>query len=99
MPSSTPTYHPKPFPPLTLAPHPLRPPQVNLDKVVERWWDCAFVGEPKINVRNIDASRPVEELDGAAQSKVHELLAQQREKKMKGRDDAQMVCTGGAAVG
>jgi hypothetical protein len=33
-----------------------------LDKKQERWWEAVLTSEPKINVRKIDASRPMTDL-------------------------------------
>ena len=56
--------------------------QVNLEKVQERWWEAVLVNEPKINVRKIDASRPMTDLDEEAQAKIDELMYNDRQKKL-----------------
>lgn len=38
--------------------------------------------EPKINVRKIDASRPMSDLDDEAQAKIEEMMYNDRQKKM-----------------
>lgn len=38
--------------------------------------------EPKINVRKIDASRPMTDLDDEAQAKIEEMMYNDRMKKM-----------------
>jgi len=55
---------------------------VNLEKVQERWWDAVLVNEQKINVRKIDASRPMTDLDEEAQAKIDELMYNDRQKKL-----------------
>uniref|UniRef100_T1JKP9 CS domain-containing protein n=1 Tax=Strigamia maritima TaxID=126957 RepID=T1JKP9_STRMM len=63
----------------------LRPGQavhVNLEKVQERWWDSLLIDEPKINIRNIDASRPMNDLADDEQAKIHELMYNQQQKQL-----------------
>ncbi|XP_052266202.1 nudC domain-containing protein 3-like isoform X2 [Dreissena polymorpha] len=55
---------------------------INMEKKEERWWDCFLTDEPKINVRKIDASRPMTDLDDEAQSKIEEMMYNDRRKKM-----------------
>ncbi|VDM16023.1 unnamed protein product [Hydatigera taeniaeformis] len=54
---------------------------LSLDKVEEYWWEAAFVGEEKINVQEIDCSRPIHELDDEAQGKIAQLLFDQEQKR------------------
>lgn len=56
--------------------------QINFEKKEERWWDALLTDEPKINVRKIDASRPMTDLDDEAQSKIEEMMYNDRRKKM-----------------
>jgi hypothetical protein len=56
--------------------------QVNLEKVQERWWEAVFLDEPKINVRKIDASRPMTDLDDEAQTKIEEMLYNEHQKHL-----------------
>ena len=41
-----------------------------------------LTSEPKINVRKIDASRPMTDLDDEAQAKIEEMMFNERQKKM-----------------
>lgn len=52
-----------------------------LDKIQERWWEAAFLGEDKINTRKIDCSRPMHELDEEAQAKIHQLMYDEHRKR------------------
>ncbi|CDS37605.1 NudC domain containing protein 3 [Echinococcus multilocularis] len=54
---------------------------LSLDKVDEYWWEAAFVGEEKINVQEIDCSRPIHELDEEAQGKIAQLIFDQEQKR------------------
>uniref|UniRef100_A0A1I8FV55 CS domain-containing protein n=1 Tax=Macrostomum lignano TaxID=282301 RepID=A0A1I8FV55_9PLAT len=56
--------------------------QISLEKVQERWWDCCFTGEEKINTREIDCSRPMSDLDEEAQAKIDQMMFDQRQKQM-----------------
>ena len=56
--------------------------QVNLEKVQERWWEAVLVSEPTINVRNIDPSRPMSDLDDEAQAKIQEMMFNERQKQL-----------------
>ena len=56
--------------------------QVNMEKVQERWWEAVYVNEPHINVRKIDPSRPMTDLDDEAQSKIEEMMYNERQKRM-----------------
>ncbi|KAL4240886.1 protein localization to pericentriolar material [Mactra antiquata] len=55
---------------------------INFEKKDERWWEAVLVDEPKINVRKIDASRPMTDLDDEAQAKIEEMMYNDRRKKM-----------------
>jgi hypothetical protein len=48
--------------------------QIDLDKKQERWWEAVLTSEPKINVRKIDASRPMTDLNDEAQAKIEEMM-------------------------
>nr|CAH8846032.1 unnamed protein product [Trichobilharzia regenti] len=52
-----------------------------LDKVQERWWVAAFVGEDKINPRKIDCRRPIHELEPEAQAKIQQLMYDEHRKR------------------
>lgn len=53
-----------------------------MEKVQERWWECVLTSEPKINVRKIDASRPMSDLDDEAQAKIEELMYNEHQKRL-----------------
>lgn len=55
---------------------------INLDKKQERWWEAILTTEPKINVQKIDASRPMTDLDDEAQTKIEEMMFNERQKKL-----------------
>ena len=55
--------------------------KVNLEKVQERWWEALLTDEPKINVRKIDPSRPITDLDDEAQSKIEEMMYNEEQKR------------------
>ncbi|XP_064628139.1 nudC domain-containing protein 3-like [Lineus longissimus] len=55
---------------------------VNLEKIQERWWEALVVSEEKINVRKIDASRPMTDLDDEAQAKIHEMMYNEQQKRL-----------------
>uniref|UniRef100_A0A5K3EEV5 CS domain-containing protein n=1 Tax=Mesocestoides corti TaxID=53468 RepID=A0A5K3EEV5_MESCO len=55
---------------------------ISLDKVDEYWWEAAFVGEDKINVQEIDCSRPMHELDEESQGKIAQMLYDQEQKRL-----------------
>ncbi|XP_014789674.1 nudC domain-containing protein 3 isoform X1 [Octopus bimaculoides] len=55
---------------------------ISLEKVQERWWEAVFVNEPKINVREIDCSRPMSDLKEDEQMKLHELMHNERQKRL-----------------
>ncbi|XP_071105880.1 nudC domain-containing protein 3-like [Haliotis cracherodii] len=54
---------------------------VSLEKREERWWESALEDEPKINVRNIDCSRPMTDLDDEAQAKIGEMMFNEQQKR------------------
>ena len=54
---------------------------MSLDKVDEYWWEAAFEGETRINVQEIDCSRPLHELDEEAQGKIAQLIYDQEQKR------------------
>ncbi|XP_067672428.1 nudC domain-containing protein 3-like isoform X2 [Haliotis asinina] len=55
---------------------------VSLEKREERWWESALEDEPKINVRNIDCSRPMTDLDDEAQAKIGEMMFNEQQKRL-----------------
>ncbi|XP_064617884.1 nudC domain-containing protein 3-like [Liolophura sinensis] len=55
---------------------------INLEKVQERWWDAVLENEPKINVRQIDASRPYTDLDEESQAKISEMMYNEQQKRL-----------------
>ncbi|CAD5124439.1 DgyrCDS12722 [Dimorphilus gyrociliatus] len=55
---------------------------INLEKIEERWWESALKGEPTINVRKIDASRPITDLDDEAQAKIEEMMYNEQMKRL-----------------
>lgn len=55
---------------------------INLEKVEERWWDALLTDEPKINVRKIDPSRPMTDLDDEAQAKIEEMMYNEQQKRL-----------------
>ena len=56
--------------------------QICLEKVQERWWEAVFVNEPRINVRKIDPSRPITDLDDEAQAKIEEMMFNEHQKRL-----------------
>lgn len=56
--------------------------QINLEKVQERWWEAVLENEPKINVRQIDASRPYTDLDEESQAKISEMMYNEQQKRL-----------------
>lgn len=55
--------------------------QINLEKKQERWWENAFVDEPKIDTQKIEASVPMEHLDEGAQSVIDKLMYDEEQKR------------------
>lgn len=55
---------------------------IQLEKIIEIWWDCLLTAEPKIDVQKIDCSRPFESLSESAQAKIEELQWNQERKRM-----------------
>ena len=56
--------------------------QITLEKVQERWWEALLKADPRINVRKIDASRPITDLDDEAQAKIGEMMYNERQKRL-----------------
>jgi hypothetical protein len=54
---------------------------VYLEKRTERWWDALLVSEEKIDLSNIDASKPMEDLTEDVQMKIQELMWNQEQKR------------------
>ncbi|KDR10273.1 NudC domain-containing protein 3 [Zootermopsis nevadensis] len=55
--------------------------QVHFEKTKERWWDAVLLSEPKIDLSNIDATRPMEDLGQDEQMKIQELMWNQERKR------------------
>ncbi|XP_046399258.1 nudC domain-containing protein 3 isoform X2 [Ischnura elegans] len=56
--------------------------QIHLEKCQERWWDALLTSEEKINLQNIDASRPMDDLRQEEQMKIQELMWAEQRKRM-----------------
>ena len=56
--------------------------EITLEKIQERWWEALLEDEPRINVRKIDASRPITDLDDEAQAKIGEMMYNERQKRL-----------------
>ncbi|KAL3877295.1 hypothetical protein ACJMK2_035025 [Sinanodonta woodiana] len=54
---------------------------IDMEKKQERWWEGLLTSEPKINVRSIDCSRPISDLDDEAQSKIQEMMYNEQQKR------------------
>ncbi|KAG1650105.1 NudC domain-containing protein 3 [Nymphon striatum] len=57
---------------------------VFLEKCDDRWWEAIFTDEPKINLREIEATMPMEDLDDEAHAKVQELMFNEHQKRTGG---------------
>lgn len=54
-----------------------------LAKVRERWWERVLSGDKNaIDVRKIDCSRPMTDLDDESQTKIEQLMYDQRQKQL-----------------
>ena len=71
---------------------------MNLEKKEERWWDALVEGEDKINVRKIDASRPMTDLDDEAQTKIEEMMYNERQKRLGKPTSKEQVCSMNTSV-
>ena len=72
---------------------------MNVEKVQERWWECVLTGEEKINVRKIDASRPVTDLGEEEQAKIEEMMYNQNQKRLGlPQSHEQVRCSGGTSI-
>jgi len=67
--------------------------KINLEKVQERWWEAVLIDEPKINVRKIDPSRPITDLDDEAQAKIEELMYNEQQKRLGLPQSHEKVCS------
>lgn len=56
--------------------------EIHLEKASEMWWDCLVHGEPKLDITQIDCSRPYEDLSEEAQAKIQELTWNQERKRL-----------------
>ncbi|KAK3600872.1 hypothetical protein CHS0354_019219 [Potamilus streckersoni] len=54
---------------------------ISMEKKQERWWEGLLTSEPKINVRSIDCSRPMSDLDDEAQAKIEEMMYNEQQKR------------------
>ncbi|XP_049802354.1 nudC domain-containing protein 3-like [Schistocerca nitens] len=62
--------------------------QIHLEKTKERWWEALLKSEPKIDLTQIDASRPMDELSEEEHMKIEELMWNEQ-RKMKGLPTSQ----------
>jgi hypothetical protein len=70
---------------------------VYLEKSTQRWWDALLVSEEKIDLSNIDATKPMEDLADDEQMKIQELMWNQERKRQGLPTSDQLVshcCTG-----
>nr|CAD7461322.1 unnamed protein product [Timema tahoe] len=55
---------------------------IHLEKSQERWWDSLLVSEPKIDLKHIDACRPMDDLPQEEQMKIQELMWNEERKRL-----------------
>lgn len=55
---------------------------VHLEKAQQQFWEALLVGEPKINVQDIDCSKPYEDLPEEEQAKIQEVLYDHHQKSL-----------------
>lgn len=55
---------------------------ISFEKIQERWWESCFKDEPEIELKSIDCSRPMEDLDDESLATVNKLKFDQLQKQM-----------------
>lgn len=55
---------------------------IYLEKVQERWWENLLVNEQKINLKNINPEKPLDELDQESQVKIKQMMFDEQQKRL-----------------
>ncbi|CAF0719092.1 unnamed protein product [Adineta steineri] len=55
---------------------------ISMEKALERWWENVLVDEKKINLKNIQPEKSMEDLGQEEQMKIHQMMYDQRQKAM-----------------
>jgi hypothetical protein len=53
-----------------------------LEKIEERWWENLIDCEPKLDLKNINPEKPLNELDEESQAKIKQLMFDQQQKML-----------------
>jgi len=56
--------------------------QVHLEKAEERWWDALLETDDKIDVRNIDPARPLDQYSEEEQMKVQQMVSNRQQRNL-----------------
>lgn len=56
--------------------------KIYLEKIQERWWENVLVGEEKIDLKNINPEKPMEELDQESQTKIKQMMFDEQQKRL-----------------
>ncbi len=56
--------------------------KINLEKAEERWWENLLEKEEKLDLRNMNPEKPMEDLDEESQVKIKQMMYDQRQKQM-----------------
>ncbi|CAF0781724.1 unnamed protein product [Brachionus calyciflorus] len=55
---------------------------IYLEKVQERWWENLLINEPKIDLKNINPEKPLEDLDQESQAKIKQMMYDKQQKQL-----------------
>jgi len=55
---------------------------INLEKIEERWWENLLANESKLNLRNMNPEKPMQDLEPEAQAKIQQLMYDQHRKRL-----------------
>lgn len=56
--------------------------KIYLEKLQERWWENLLVNEEKLDLKNINPEKPLEELDQESQAKIKQMMYDEQQKRM-----------------
>lgn len=56
--------------------------KINLEKAEERWWENLLEKEEKLDLRNMNPEKPMEDLDEESQVKIKKMMYDERQKQM-----------------
>lgn len=66
--------------------------KIYLEKMEERWWEKLLESEEKLDLKNMNPEKPMEDLEPEAQAKIKQLMYDEHQKKLGLPTSEQQKC-------